>query len=92
MGIYVKSVVHGPINEADPRGWTYADKKANRALEQLQSKGAEVLGVKIQVERRERFSAGWFGSTAGWFGSIVIYQITYKAAKPIEVDEAQESK
>ena len=88
MGIYLNSVVHGPINEADPVGWTYADKKANRALEQLQSKGAEVLGVQVRVEKGGRSPAGWFGFTFGGFGSTIVYQITYKAAKAIEAGES----
>lgn len=72
MATFVKSVAHGPINEANQLGWDFADKKVNEALRRLQEKGAKVVKVEPTVQFRERV------------GSTIIYTITYRANQPIE--------
>ena len=72
MATFVKSVAHGPINEANQVGWAFADRKVNEALRRLQEKGAEVVKVELTVQSRQRA------------GSTIIYIITYRADQPIE--------
>lgn len=71
MATFVKSVAHGPINEANQLGWDFADKKANEALRRLQEKGAKVVKVELTIQSRQRL------------GSTIIYTITYTADRPI---------
>jgi len=72
MATFVKSVAHGPINEANQAGWALADRKVNEALQHLQEKGANVVKVELTVQSRQRA------------GSTIIYIITYMADRPIE--------
>ena len=72
MATFVKSVAHGPINEANQVGWDFADKKVNEVLRHLQEKGAKVVKVELTVQSRQRG------------GATIVHTITYSADQPID--------